>query len=87
MKVIINHNNCQHGGYYADHCLSATIRNPLGHERFCMAQLEEDGKPELTITLIEENEERTIVLHNQAEQEAAASDGWTAFYAPQSQTK
>lgn len=83
MKVTINHNNCQHGEYYADHCLSATIRNPLGHERFCMAQQEDDGKPELTITLIEGNEERTIVLHNQMERDLAASDGWLAFTKPQ----
>ena len=87
MKVTINHNNCEHGEYYADHCLAATIRNPLGHERYCMAQMEEDGKPDLTVTLIEGNEERTIVLHSQAEQDAAASEGWMAFYKAQSQPK
>jgi hypothetical protein len=85
MKVIINHNNCQHGAAYADHCLAATIRNPLGHEKYCMAQMEEDGKPELTVTLIEANEERTIILHSQAEQDAAASEGWRAFYKSETQ--
>ncbi len=79
MKIVIDHDHCQHGGYYSDHCLAATIRNPLGHEHACMAEMEDDGKTELTVVLIEGGEERTIILHSQKEQDAAASDGWLAF--------
>jgi len=79
MKITINHDECQHSSAYADRCLAATMRNPLGHERFCMAMFEDDGKPDLTVTLIEEGESRTLVLHDQKERELAASLGWLAF--------
>lgn len=45
MKIVINHDNCQHAGAFADRCLAATIRNPLGHERYCAARVEDDGRP------------------------------------------
>lgn len=79
MKIKIDHTNCQHGGAYSDGCLAATIRNPLGHEKFCMAQMEEDGKDELTVTLVLDGEEHTLVLHDQRERDLVASDGWPAF--------
>ena len=79
MKITINHDTCQHGGDYADRCLAATIRNPLGHEHFCMAQMEDDGKPELTVSLIYNGETHTLVLHDQREVDIVASEGWPAF--------
>ena len=79
MKITINHDKCQHGGDYADRCLAATIRNPLGHEHFCMAQMEDDGKPELTVSLIYNGEAHTLVLHDQNEVDIVASEGWPAF--------
>ncbi len=83
MKITINHDNCQHGGEFADRCLAATIRNPLGHERFCTAQLEEDGQPELTVVLIFDGQEHTLILHDQRERDIVASEGWPAFMRPQ----
>ncbi len=56
--------------------------NPLGHERYCMAQLEDDGKSELTVTLIYGGDDHTLVFHNEAEQRAAAMEGWLAFISP-----
>lgn len=79
MKIVINHDQCQHGGAFADRCLALTIRNPLGHERFCMAQMDEDGKSDLTVVLIFDGQEHTLVLHNENEQKAAAFEGWAAF--------
>lgn len=83
MKITINHDNCTHGGAYADHCLAATIRNPLGHERYCTARLEDDGLPELTVVLIFDGQPHTRILHNEAERQIAASDGWLAFVEPE----
>jgi hypothetical protein len=83
MKITINHDNCQHGGEFADRCLAATIRNPLGHERFCTAQLEEDASPELTVVLIFDGQEHTLILHDQRERDIVASEGWPAFMRPQ----
>lgn len=69
MKITINHDNCQHSDAYADRCLAATIRNPLGHERYCMAELvENDGQPDLTVTLIVGGESHTFVLGADPEQ-------------------
>jgi hypothetical protein len=79
MKITVNHDNCQHGGAFADRCLAATIRNPLGHERYCKAQMEDDGRSELTIVLIFDGQEHTLVLHDEAERERVASEGWPAF--------
>ena len=79
MRIVINHDNCKHGGQFADRCLAATIRNPLGHERYCMAEIEEDGLPDLTVVLTFDGEQHTLILHNDTERAIAASEGWLAF--------
>ena len=79
MKVIINHDTCTHGGAFADRCLAATIRRPLGHERYCSERVEDDGRPELTVVLIYDGQAHTLVLRNEVEQEAVASEGVAAF--------
>lgn len=79
MKVVIDHDACQHGGQFADRCLAASIRYPLGHERYCTARVEDDGRPELTVVLITDGHAHTLVLRTPAEQEIAASEGWLAF--------
>lgn len=79
MKIEIDHDQCKHGGAFSDRCLRATILNPLGHERYCMVGFEDDSRPELTVTLRIDHEQGTLVLHDKAEREVAASDGWMAF--------
>lgn len=79
MKVIINHDTCTHGGDFADRCLAATIRHPLGHERYCSERVEDDGRPELTVVLIYDGQEHTLVLRDKVEQEAVAAEGVAAF--------
>jgi len=82
MKVMINHDNCQHGGAFSDRCLAATIRNPLGHERFCTALLEDDGQSDLTVVLVMDGQEHVLTLHTPEEIEAASAEGWVAFVEP-----
>jgi hypothetical protein len=82
MKITIDHDHCGHSSAFSDRCLAATIRNPLGHERTCMAQFEDDGRSELTIVLIFGGQEHELILHNDLQREIAASEGWTAFVAP-----
>lgn len=79
MKLVIDHINCEHGGAYSDRCLSKTMLHPLGHERACLAYVEDDGQEGLTVTLREEEGEGTLVLENEEEIKAAAFDGWVAF--------
>jgi hypothetical protein len=83
MKVVINHDTCQHAGAFADRCLAATIRNPLGHERYCAAEVVDDGRPELTVVLIFDGQEHTLILHDELERESVASEGWPAFLCPE----
>lgn len=79
MKIIINHDTCQHGGDFADRCLAATIRHPLGHERYCSERVEDDGRDELTVVLKYGGQEYTIVIADPTEREAVASEGLAAF--------
>jgi hypothetical protein len=79
MRIVIDHDNCQHAGAFADRCLAATLLHPLGHERYCTAQVEQDGRAELTVTLVTGGERLTRVFRGVAEREAAAAEGWRAF--------
>ena len=40
MKILLDRDACQHASAFADRCLAATIREPLGHDRYCAAQVE-----------------------------------------------
>ena len=79
MRIKINHDHCEHASGYADRCLAATLLNPLGHERFCAAEVQDDGKPETTVTLIFDGAEHTLVLRDRHEVELVAAEGWPAF--------
>ncbi|MEW6567854.1 MAG: hypothetical protein AB1449_06740 [Chloroflexota bacterium] len=69
MKIVIDHDACQHGGAYADRCLAATVRHPLGHERYCTALVEDDGRAELTVVVIFDGQEHVAVVRSSAEAE------------------
>lgn len=81
MKVVIHHGTCRRGGAIADQCLAATIRNPLGHERYCTAHIQGDRRTELTVVLIMDGQAPTLGLHTPVEPETAASESWLAFAA------
>ncbi len=76
MKITINHDTCKHSAAYADRCLAATIRNPLGHERYCMAELIDDGHSDLTITLIVNGQSQTFTLSSDTEQAVDVIEKW-----------
>jgi hypothetical protein len=79
MRIVINHDDCRHGGAFADRCLAMTLEHPLGHERFCTAAVEPDGREELTVTLVMDGQRHTRTFHDRGECLAAASEGWPAF--------
>jgi hypothetical protein len=79
MRIVINHDECRHGGAFADRCLAATLQHPLGHERYCTAQVEQDGQPELTVTLVMGGQWHTRTFRDQFERDTAAAEGWPAF--------
>ena len=82
MRIVIDHDNCRHADAFATQCLAETILNPQGHQRYCLAEMSDDGRPELTVVLIFEGRERSLVLHDQSEREAVAAIGWPAFFEP-----
>ena len=82
MHIVINHDECRHGGAFADRCLAATLEHPLGHERYCTAAVEEDGRPELTVTLVMDGQAYTRTFRQPIERLAAAAEGWPAFVHP-----
>jgi hypothetical protein len=51
----------------------------LGHERYCTAQVEDDGRPELTVMLRMEAHLHTLMLRRQEEVEGVIAEGWPAF--------
>lgn len=79
MKLVIDHSNCEHGGAFSDRCLSKTMLYPMGHERTCLAHVEDDGKEEFTVTLREEGMEATLTFEDEEQAKAAAFEGWVAF--------
>lgn len=79
MKIVINHDNCNHADAFADRCLAMTMQYPLGHVRYCLSEVVDDGQPELTVVLIFEGQEHTLVLRDESEREAVAAEGWPAF--------
>ena len=81
MKIVINHDHCQHAGAYADRCLAATIRSPLGHTRYCAAEVMDDRQSALTVVLIFDGQEHTLVL-DETKREYVESEGWPAFLSP-----
>jgi cell division protein ZapA (FtsZ GTPase activity inhibitor) len=44
-----------------------------------MAQVEEDGAKDLSVTLKIDGKEYTLVLHDDQERLAVATEGWPAF--------
>jgi hypothetical protein len=72
MLIIIDHDNCQHADAFSERCLGKTIKDPLGHERYCMRHLEDDGKEELTVVLIQDGKRHTIVLKDQEARDRAS---------------
>ena len=79
MKIIIDHDNCEHADGYSERCLYNTILDPTRHERFCMMERIDDGKETLTVVLKQNGQVFTRVVHNQEEREIAASEGWAGF--------
>jgi hypothetical protein len=79
MKVVINHDRCVHADAFSTRCLAGMIENPLGQEHYCLATVVDDGKPELTVTLVFDGKVYTRVMHDKAERETVAAEGWPAF--------
>lgn len=79
MYIVIDHDQCQHAGAYANLCLAKTLRYPLGHERYCFSQFLDDGKKAITVVLREDGQERVRIFESEEELRTWAMEGSLAF--------
>ena len=78
MRVKINRNLCPAHLAYCERCLGQFLKYPLGYERRCFEEIEDDGKDELTIEMHTGGHD--VVLHLSEEQRLRlAGDGWAQF--------
>ena len=75
MYVKINRNVCPAHLAFCERCLGQFLKYPMGYERRCFEELEDDGKAELTIDLHTGNHDVTLVL-NEDERQMLAGEGW-----------
>jgi hypothetical protein len=78
MKVTINRNICGASLNACEHCFSFFAQHPEGVDRYCIVEQVDDGSNLLTLTLLTDNQERTVVLDEQ-QREAVAMDGWASL--------
>lgn len=78
MRVKINRNVCDAQLAFCERCLGRFLQYPYGYERRCFEEIEEDGKPELTIEMHTGNHDVTLVL-NEEQRKMMAGEGWAYF--------
>jgi len=78
MRVKINRNYCGAHLAFCERCLGQFLKYPMGYERRCFEELEDDGKEELTIELHTGDQDINLVL-NEEERLLLASEGWAYF--------
>lgn len=79
MYILIDHDQCKHADAYSDLCLAKTMRYPLGHEQYCMAEFRDDGKRSITVVLREDGKEYSRVFESEEALRNAALEGSGAF--------
>ncbi|MBI5670731.1 MAG: hypothetical protein HZC41_22285 [Chloroflexi bacterium] len=78
MRVKINRNLCDAHLAFCERCLGQFLKYPMGYERRCFEELEDDGKDLLTIEL--HTGEHDIVLELDGNQRRLlAGEGWARF--------
>lgn len=82
MFILIDHDLCRHASAFADRCLANTMRHPLGHERYCMADQRDDGRESITIVLRKDGAEWVRVFESEQELTTWAPSGSLAFGGP-----
>lgn len=78
MRVKINRDVCPAHLAFCERCLGQFLKYPMGYERRCFEELEDDGSDLLTIELHSDNHD--VVLHlDEAERKLMAGEGWATL--------
>ncbi len=78
MKVTIDRNICGASLNACEHCFSFFVQYPEGVDRYCIVEEVEDGSDKLTLKLLSDGLERTLVLDDQ-DRELVATEGWSSL--------
>jgi hypothetical protein len=78
MRVKINRDVCDAQLAFCERCLGRFLLYPYGYERRCFEEIEDDGKPELTLELHSGSHDVTLVL-NDEQRKLVAGEGWAYF--------
>src|SRR5262245_19826892 len=78
MRVKINRDLCMAGLSYCERCLGRFLLYPMGYERRCFEDIQDDGKDELTIELHSGDNDVILVL-DEEQRKMLAGEGWASF--------
>ena len=78
MYIKINRNVCDHQLAICERCLGKFLANPMGYERQCFEEIQEDGSDLLTIDLHTGDHDVRLVL-DEAQRKMMAGEGWAKF--------
>jgi hypothetical protein len=78
MRVRINREVCPAHLAFCERCLGKFLKEPLGYERRCFEELEEDGSDDLTLDIRTEGREIRMVL-NEEQRRLLAGEGWATL--------
>lgn len=78
MRVKINRDMCDAHLAFCERCLGRFLQYPMGYERRCFEELEDDGQDDLTIELHSAGHDATLIL-DEDERRILASEGWAYF--------
>lgn len=78
MRVKINRNLCTAHLAFCERCLGQFLKYPMGYERRCFEELEDDGKDLLTIELHTSDHDLVLEL-DETQRKLMAGEGWAYF--------
>lgn len=78
MRVKINRDVCPAHLAFCERCLGQFLKHPMGYERRCFEELEDDGEDLLTIELHSGPNDLVLKL-NEQERRLIAGEGWAYF--------
>lgn len=78
MRVKINRDVCSKPLAFCERCFGQFLKYPLGYERACFEEFEDDGKDLLTIEMQSDGHQVVLEL-DEAQRELLANDGWANY--------
>lgn len=78
MRVKINRDLCQAQLAFCERCLGQFLKHPMGYEKRCFEELEDDGSDLLTIEL-HSGENKVILVLDEEQRLLMAGEGWARF--------